>query len=118
MEEAAFLPTFFPHCDYAHSAYGATILRPSIAPASVAGSRHTNKSDLSSIAAKRADTAGQLAAQKAELQAIDEQEPQRATLEQEIKQLDHGAYNQGSLARHTKADKGCSRNYPGGTAFF
>ena len=74
--------------DYAHSAYGASILRPSIASASIASSHHTNKSELSSIAAKRADTAAQLAAQRAELQAIDEQESQRATLEREIKRLD------------------------------
>ena len=70
---------------YAHSAYGSTILNLSIAPMSEAGnSQKSNKSVVSTLAAKKAEAAAQLAAKEAEMKAIENEEAKKVQLERSI----------------------------------
>ena len=74
--------------EYAHSIYGSTIMNASIAShAETERSRYSNKTETSSIVAKRAEVAAELAAKEAELKAIEEEEVEKAKLEREIKRL-------------------------------
>ena len=70
---------------YAHSACGSTILNPSIAPMSEAGNRQqSNKSVASTLVAKKAEAAVQLAAKEAELKAIENEQAKKVRLERSI----------------------------------
>ena len=70
---------------YAHSAYGSTILNPSIAPMSQVGnSRQSNKAVTSTLAAKKAEAAAHLAAKEAELKAIENEEAKKVQVERSI----------------------------------
>ena len=70
---------------HAQSAYGSTILNPSIAPMSEAGiSQPSNKSVASAQAAKKAEAAVQLVAKEAELMAIESEEAKKVQLERSI----------------------------------
>ena len=75
--------------EYAQSIYG-SLLNHSIAVSSYSTGRsyRSNKSDAPSIAAKRADTAAELAAKEAELRAIEEAGAEKARLEQQLKRLE------------------------------
>ena len=64
------------------SAYGSSaILNPSIAPMSeAANSQQSNKSVASTLTAKKAEAAAQLAAKEAELKAIENEEAKKVQL--------------------------------------
>ena len=75
--------------DYAHSVYG-SLLQTSTAPSAItAQSQRSHKSETSSVAAKRAETAALLAAKQAELKAMEEEDAARAKLEQFIQVQRH-----------------------------
>ncbi len=75
--------------EYAQSIYG-SLLNHSIAVSShsTGRSHRSHKSDVPSIAAKRADTAAELAAKEAELRAIEEAGAEKARLEHQLKRLE------------------------------
>ena len=75
--------------NYAQSVYG-SLLQTSTAPSAITvRSQWSHKSEKSSIAAKRAETAAQLAAKQAKLEATEEEDAARAKLKQSIEVQRH-----------------------------
>ncbi len=70
--------------EYAQSVYGTTLLNPSIASSEPGRSYKSGRSQVSVIATKRTEAAAELAAKEAELKAMEEEESEKAKLEQTI----------------------------------